>query len=207
MIVFAKYQPHVVDSIFRKPPITMASSNVLFEALVDIQHGMRSNKYTVRSKAIDKLQSIIDNRKIEIVKLFGSNNHSKSSSSSWSQLFDAAHDACIQHVTDIEAKLGLTGLHLIVNKTRDHAVVIQKIIANANSEFNQIPYADILEKCFQCFDNRLMVEHFGMCYLQIVQMHLLACKDNLEDVKINEWSRKLGCVSLIFHKGFELFRL
>lgn len=180
----------------------MASCNVvLSETLLNIQHELRGTRYTVRSKAIERLQSIIDNRNNEIVKLLGDN----SSATSWSKLFDAAHDACIQHISNIEAKLGLTGLHLILNKTRDHAVVIQKIIANANRDFNRIPYSDILEKCFQCFDNRLMIEHFGMCYLQIVQLHLLACKGNLEDVKINEWSRKFNCVVLYFIKDLIYF--
>lgn len=174
-----------------------SSNNVLFENLVSIQQDLRSTKYTVRSKAIEKLQSIIDNRNSEVVNLFAGNNLA-------SELFDAAHDACKQHIKNIEAKLGLTGLHLIINKTRDHVVIIQKIIANANRDFNRILYSEILEKCFQCFDDRLMVEYFGMCYLQIVQQHLLSCKYNLEEVKINEWSRKFNYV-LIYLKDLNYF--
>lgn len=167
----------------------MSSWNVLSENLMTIQRELCSTTYKIRCKAIAKLQSIIDNCNGEILQLLGGSIHSSSSSTSWSLLFDAAHDACLEHTSNIEAKQGLAGLHLIVNRTRDHAINIQKIIATANADFNRIPYACILDKCFQCFDHRYMTEHFGMCYLQIVQKHLLDCKDNLEDVKINEWSR------------------
>lgn len=184
-------------------------------ATIDVE--MRSNRAPVRNKSLERFQSILHNRSDELVKLLGSRADTESQTSdvdmTWSRLFDSAHEACILQVSILESKQATAGIHLIENKNRVHISVIQKIVELANQN-ERLPNSALLERCFQCFGgSRLMRKYFGMCYMQILQMYVLPCPkginstttianqwDNasLEDVKINEWSRKfILCVLLI----------
>lgn len=161
----------------------------LSQTLLQLDIEIRSTKQPVRNKALDKLQSLLDSRSDELVQLLKGNVFK--SDVSWSDLVDSAHEGCIQQVTRLEEIQEQKGLAATANKNELHCNVLQKLVALANRDRVLVPYGSILTKAFHCFGNRWMVQYFGKCYLQIVYRNVLTCElANLQDVKINEWSRK-----------------
>lgn len=206
-------------------------SKALCDNLSTIVVEMRSHRAPVRNKSLERLQTIFDNRSDDLVRLLATDAIQQSSSSSsqsmvvdttWSRLFDSAHEACVQQVTLLETKQAAAGIHLIENKNRLHVGVLQKIVEMANNRCDDddgLSNADILERCFQCFGgSRLMRKYFGMCYMQILHLYILPRRQpsgtatstttttvvvtdqwdnpNLQDLKLNEWSRKYTYIFL-----------
>lgn len=167
----------------------MAAWINLSQTLVKLETEIRSVKQTVRHKAFEKLQTLLDSRSDELAQLLQGQVYQ--AEVGWSDLVDSAHEGCIQQVTRLEESQLQKGLSAIEQKNQLHWNVLQKLIALANRNALNIPYGNILNKAFHCFGNRWMVQYFGMCYLQIVYRNVLTSKEDLEGVKISEWSRKL----------------
>lgn len=166
----------------------MAAWINLSQTLVKIDTEIRSVKQPIRNKALDKLQSLLDSRSDELAELLQGRVYQ--ADVAWADLVDSAHEGCIQQVTRLEENQLQKGLGALEQKNPLHWNVLQKLIALANRNSINIPYTSILSKAFHCFGNRWMVQYFGMCYLQIVYRNVLTSKEDLQEVKISEWSRK-----------------
>lgn len=166
----------------------MAAWINLSQTLVQLDTEIRSVKQPIRNKALEKLQLLLDGRSDELAQLMQGRVYK--AEVGWNDLVDSAHEGCIQQVTRLEESQQQKGLSAIEQKNQLHWNVLQKLIALANRNGPNISYESILSKAFHCFGNRWMVQYFGLYYLQIVYRNVLTYKDDLQEVKINEWSRK-----------------
>lgn len=174
----------------------MAAWINLSQTLVKLDTEIRSVKQPIRNKALEKLQSLLDSRPDELVQLLQGRVYQ--ADVGWSDLVDSAHEGCIQQVTRLEESQQQKGLSAIEQKNPLHWNVLQKLISLANRSGLYVSYGNILNKAFHCFGNRWMVQYFGMCYLQIVYRNVLSGKEDLQEVKISEWSRKLIILYVLF---------
>lgn len=168
----------------------MSSWTTLHQNLVQLQNEIQSTQVLIRQKALNKLNDILDNRKDELIKLL--RGKILALDTSWLQLVDSAHEACLQQSNKLEdfEKNGKSKKTL-ENRNGDHIGALQKIVNVANEGRQQISFNVIFEKCYQCFGNRWMVKYFGMCYLQILHRNVLSYKmGNFGDIKMAEWSSK-----------------
>lgn len=167
---------------------TMAAWLNLSQTLFQLDTEIRSVEQTTRCKALEKLKSMLDSRPDELEQLLQGRIYQ--AEVRWTDLVDSAHEGCIQQSTRLEEMQHQKRLGTVEQKNQLHWNVLQKLIALANRNCLNVPYGNILSKAFHCFGNRWMVQYFGMCYLQIVHRHVLTSKEDLQEVKISEWSRK-----------------
>lgn len=167
----------------------MSILNSLAKELLVIRTEIQSSKPTPRTKALEKLSYIFDNRCEEIVRLLSLAYIE--AETSWTQLFETLNDALQQQTINLEASKGTAGFKTIDNKSNEHINVFQKCINLANRERQNISYRDILDSAFECFKERQMSKYFDLCYLQVVKKNVLQySKGNLAEIKIKDWCRK-----------------
>lgn len=156
--------------------------------LVDIQ----SDKVTIRSKALDSLQQMFENRSDEVVNVLASNQ-----GVSWNGLFLCLH----QSVKAQAARLNEDRCTAATkNRTGDYSNTLTKCIYLANSHTQNITYDAIFDTAFEVFGDVSLRKHFDLCYLQIIRKQILNSCRCLATVKIHQWSRK--CCELHFHSFY-----
>lgn len=148
-----------------------AALRSLLEELHKISAEIESTKSTVRTKALIKLNDIFDNRDDELIVLLS--NTDSESNITWSGLFNLLHGAFVRQTDNLNAGGTSSQLTTLQNKNNDHINVFQKCIAIANREKQNISCTAIVEVAVHCFDERSMVQHFGLCYLQILKRNVL----------------------------------
>lgn len=146
--------------------------------LADIQ----SDKVTVRSKALDSLQLIFDNRSKEVIKALAGNQDV-----SWRGIFMHLHDATKAQAIRLDDSRCTAATK---NRTGDYSTILMKCINLANSQMQNIAYDVIFETAFQAFGDASSRKHFDLCYVQIIHKHILHSRRNLATVEIHQWSRK-----------------
>lgn len=155
------------------------------KSLLDIQ----SDKVTVRTKALESLQHIFDNRSQEVIKVLASKQDV-----SWRGVYMNLHDAVNAQAARLDDSRCTTATK---NRSSDYSNTLMKCINLANSQTQNIAYDVILETAIQSFADVSMRNHFDLCYVQIIRKHILNSRHNLATVKIHQWSRKYW--HLYFH--------
>lgn len=165
----------------------MSAWSTLSRQLVQIEIEIRSAQAPTRHKALDRLKSLMDTRADELAALFEGRHYAPETT--WLSLVHSANEACVQQASRLEKAQNGKGLSAAENKTGDHIVVLQKSMELANADRVNVAYGHVLEWVLHCFGDRWMVRYFGTCYLQVVYEHMLQ-GSNLEEVKLNDWTRK-----------------
>lgn len=160
-------------------------SRELNQTIADIQN----EKVSVRSKALEKLEYIIDNRSEELVKLLLSHEHLETLPN-WEKLYHTIRDAIEAQVLRLESSRSASTFASQQNKNREYVNALQKLIDLANRNKVVIPYKTILNSAFKCFEDRSARKHFDLCFFQIVKKHVLCSKGNLGDILPGEWTSK-----------------
>ncbi|XP_031619505.1 serine/threonine-protein kinase ATM [Contarinia nasturtii] len=185
----------------------MSSATLLLiqirQQLIDI----KNDKITVRSKSLDELHNIFDNRAHELRGIFrlNSNNHHHSDEDetdtfNWSELFDGLHDAVKDQCMRIEAgKRAESQKNSLLAKNDSYKSLLRKCVSLANEYMPNISYAKICHAAFECFETPTICCHFDGLYLQIVKKDILNAKHSLSELKLAEWSRLLSHI-------FELYK-
>lgn len=165
-----------------------AALRTLLEELHSISMDIENAKPTIRTKALLKLNDIFDNRDEELRILF--TNSDTESNITWPSLFNSLHTAignqteCLKTASNSQSSQSTT----LQNKNNDHINVFQKCINIANRDEQIISCTAIIEAATHCFTERLMVQHFGLCYLQIVKKNVLQyVHGNLAVIKEDSW--------------------
>lgn len=176
--------------------MTAALRNLLEElhkASVEIE----STKSTIRTKALVKLNDIFDNRDEELIELLS--NTDSESKVTWFSLFNALHVGIVRQTENLSAGVTSSQLTTLQNKNNDHINVFQKCIGIANREKQNISCTLIVEVTVHCFDERLMVQYFGLCYLQILKRNVLQyVHGNLAVIKEDNWYCE--CKNFLCHR-------
>lgn len=154
-----------------------------------IDFEIRSEKPAIRDKALGKIQQILVNRSDDLTELLSNSNSNVDIT--WSRLFETAHESIVDASGQLAAAPDQKKLSTLKSKVYDKINIIQKIVAlSCQDRVVRISHKSILQKSFQCFRNRCMVQYFGDCYLQIVTKHVLNAKADLSEIKREEWSGK-----------------
>lgn len=149
---------------------------------------IQDEKVTVRTKALEKIQYVIDSRPEEITKLLSLTYFNNQPS--WSDLYIALTRAIQSQATRLDKSRNAANLSSQENKNRDYINAIQKLVQLANSSAIQIQFSVIIESAIQCFKEKYIRKYFDLCFLQIVKKHVLCSKGNLADIKPVEWNSK-----------------
>lgn len=158
-----------------------------------ILNDVRIDKVTVRTKSLESLQRIFDERSDELIKLLSYENEI-----SWTDLYHALHEALKEQAIKLDTCKSANSLVTAQNKNGGYISAIQKCINLANSHHLNVSYRMIFQTVFDCFSNKTICKYFDVCYLQIVRKHILDSRCNLAEVKINEWSREYSSLISIF---------
>lgn len=154
-----------------------------------IEHELRSDKQTVRDKALGKIQHILVNRPDDLTELLST--ATAHADITWSRLFDTAHESNVDAAGLLAATNDAKKLTTLKGKVSDKVNIIQRILTlSCQDRVIRISVKSILQKAFQCFRHRSMVQYFGDCYLQIVTKHILNAKADISEIKPEEWSGK-----------------
>lgn len=153
---------------------------------------LKSDKVTVRSKGLDEFQNIFDNRSKELSALLRSNNNCGDDDDpfSWSNLFEEVHAAVKDQCYRIESSNRLQNQKGLISKNDSYKGALRKCINAANEQMPNVSYTNICTAALECFETPCMRNHFDAVYLQIVFKHILNAKHCLNELKIDEWSRK-----------------
>lgn len=167
--------------------LSQSQQTILNQSLMAIDSELRSDKQSVRDKALAKIQHILVNRTDDLTELLS--NADAYSDITWSRLFDTAHESIVDASGHLAAVQDPKKLSTLKSKVSDKINVIQRIVAiSCQDRVIRISFKSIIQKAFQCFRHRSMVQYFGDCYLQIVTKHVLHAKADLSEIKQEEWS-------------------
>lgn len=165
---------------------------------MSIDFELRSEKQAIRDKALGKIQHILVNRTDDLTDLLSNSN--STSDISWSRLFDTAHESIVDAAGHLAATQEQKKLSTLIGKVSDKINIIQRIVTlSCQDHVIRISLKSILEKAFQCFRHRSMVQYFGDCYLQIVTKHVLHAKADLSEIKQEDWSGRFRLSIKIFY--------
>lgn len=169
--------------------LSQSQLSILGQSLLTIDFEIRSDKPAIREKALVKIQQILVNRSDDLTELLS--NSSPTTDITWSRLFETAHESIVDASGQLAATQDEKKLKTLKSKVHDKINIIQRIVAlSCQDRVVRISHKSILQKSFQCFRNRCMVQYFGDCYLQIVIKHVLNAKADLSEIKREEWSGK-----------------
>lgn len=158
------------------------SLNNLHRDLRTIYADIGNAKVTIRLKALTNLNTIFDNRDEDILKLLSENDDIL-----WKDLFEAVHDAVIAQANSLANSTG-KALDSALKKNLDHISVLQKCIGIANRKDQYVPLDCVVGVIIHCFDERPMVEHFAVYYMQILKRNVLEYTyGNLALVGMDKW--------------------
>ncbi len=173
----------------RPKMLSQSQLSILSQSLMTIDFELRSDKQTVRDKALGKIQHILVHRTDEVTELLA--NQNVNSDITWSRLFETAHESIVDAAGQLAATEDAKKLTTLKGKIGDKINVMQRIVSlSCQDRVIRISFKSILQKVFQCFRHRAMVQYFGDCYLQIVTKHVLNAKADLSEIKQEEWSGK-----------------
>lgn len=158
------------------------SSDILERDIEKLLGDIRSDKVTVRTKALESLQQIFDNRSRELIKLLGTKRDV-----TWIGLHRNLHDALKAQADRLEDPRCTTATK---NRSGDYSTALMKCVDIANAQTQNITYEALLETAFEAFAYNAMRKHFDLCYVQIIRKHVLKSRRKLATVKISQWSRK-----------------
>lgn len=164
----------------------MSSLECLSRELNQIIGEVRHEKITVRTKALEKLEYIIDSRSDELTKLLSQTYFE--TQPSWDDLFTELVAAIQAQASRLESGRGANTASQ-QSKNRDYVNAIRKLIDLANKSKATIPYSSILDSAFECFEDEFTRKHFDLCFFQIVKKHVLSSKGNLAKVTLDNWKR------------------
>lgn len=169
--------------------LSQSQQSILNQSLMSIDFELRSEKQTIRDKALGKIQHILVNRTDDLTELLSNSN--SNSDITWSRLFETAHESIVDAAGQLAGTQEQRKLTTLKGKVSDKINIIQRIVTlSCQDRVIRISLKSILQKAFQCFRHRSMVEYFGDCYLQIVTKHVLNAKADLSEIKQEEWSGK-----------------
>lgn len=173
--------------------LAQSQLSILSQSLMTIDFEIRSDKQTIREKALRQIQHILFNRSDDLVELLSNSNSTVDIT--WCRLFETAHESIVEASGRLAAAADQRKLSLLKSKIDDKINIIQKIVLlSCQDRVIRISHKSILQKSFQCFRNRCMVQYFGDCYLQIVTKHVLNAKADLSEIKCDEWSGKFSII-------------
>lgn len=147
----------------------------------------KDEKVTVRTKALDYLQSVFDERGQELQRILAPQ---KDNDFDWTEFFSQLQDIIKDQCNRLDSCKTENTLATAKNKNGSYESILVKCINLSNERMPNIAHMTICDAAFDCFKTPTMLKYFGACYLKIIDKHILRSKYNLDDVKVSKWSSK-----------------
>lgn len=167
----------------------MATTSILINEIKQTFIDLKSDKVTVRTKALDNLNNLIDNRSTEI-------NHvllSDGNDTDWSYVYGELHIAITEQVARLDSSRSTASQSSLQNRNDGFKSALTKCINLANEKAVNVSLQKICSTAFECFGNATFRKYFHTCYLKIVNRKVLNANSNLDELRISDWSRKSIC--------------
>ncbi|XP_058447128.1 serine/threonine-protein kinase ATM [Malaya genurostris] len=163
----------------------MASLSILDRDLCGVLTEMRSDKITQRSKAFEKLEAILNNREEDILRYMSEQKFD----TNWQDVLEATHHGIHkQNRKMVETNSKGSSGGLPDSKCIIYIKVIQKVVDLAmNRGTPQIKFSELIKRTLDVLGDPEMLEHFGTCYVQILQKYVLNSKHDLTVITYDEW--------------------
>lgn len=173
--------------------------NQVRQILIDL----KSEKATVRSKGLDEFHNILDNRSKELSAILRSNNNYSDDEDpfTWMHLFEEVHGAVKDQCYRIDSGNRSQSQKGLIGKNDGYKEALRKCINAANEHIPNVSYTKICNAALECFDTSCIRKHFDAVYLQIVFKHILNAKHCLNELKVDEWSRKSNISTFSLQHG------
>lgn len=155
---------------------------ILLHDLETILGNIQSDKVTIRTKALESLQQLFDDRSDEVNRVLASKQDV-----SWKTVYVSLHEAVKAQAIRLDDSRCTTTTK---NRSGDYSNALLKCVNLANAKVQNIGHDVILESAFQAFADVSLQKHYALCYVQIVRKQVLNPRHNLAKVKVNQWSRK-----------------
>uniref|UniRef100_A0A182SNQ9 Uncharacterized protein n=1 Tax=Anopheles maculatus TaxID=74869 RepID=A0A182SNQ9_9DIPT len=158
---------------------------VMDRDLCSLMVEMPSEKVTVRQKAFNKMNTILNNREEDFLAYMSSDSFE----TGWSTLFDATYHG-------IQKQSYATNKGQTQSKNYDYVMVLHKLIELAmdREEAPQLSYGQLIGSFVHAMSDQALREGFGMCFLQVLQKFVLSSKWCLTTVNYEQWKDILdGC--------------
>ncbi|XP_055549557.1 serine/threonine-protein kinase ATM [Wyeomyia smithii] len=174
----------------------MSSLAVLDRDLCGVLAEMRSEKISQRTKAFEKLELMLDNREEDMLRYMAEQKYD----TGWPDLLDAAHHGIQKQNRKLNETSASTGAtNNVSSKCYAYIKAIQKIVDLAmNREEAHIKFSELIRRCCDALSDSSMLQNFGVCYVQILQKHVLNSKWDLTVITYDEWL-------VILTRSFELY--
>lgn len=172
----------------------MSSMTALLVQVKQILIDLKSDRVTVRNKAVDEFHNILDNRSKELSAILRSNSNISDDEDPflWSHLFDEVHSAVKDQCYRIDTGNRSQSQKGLITKNDGYKEALRKCINAANEHIPNVSYTKICTAVLECFEVPCVRAHFDAVYLQIVFKHILNAKHSLNELKIDVWSRKFS---------------
>ncbi|XP_030382015.1 serine/threonine-protein kinase ATM [Scaptodrosophila lebanonensis] len=178
--------------------------------MVDLCSGMtrilgelRSDHAPTRNKAIEQLDQKLNNSKEDLLALL----KKKHVELTWQEIFNTAVSATIKHATSI-SECRPDKAQTLKNKSNNYSKVLNNII-NYNLEADKnyfLGKTTIVDTFEEGFKKRIVVEHFGLTFLNMLERGIYMSPINVRQIKVNEYSRILSYLFEVNVEGDELLR-
>lgn len=193
----------------------MSSLSILDRDLCGILAEMRSEKMTQRQKAFEKLELILNNREEDILRYMAE----KKFDNNWQDLLEAAHHGIQKQNRKMFEPNAAASAE---SKSYIYIKVVQKVVDLAmNRGEPQIQFSELIRRSMDVLSDHAMLRYFGVCYVQILQKHVLNSKWDLTVITYDEWitiltrcfelyddgrvakQNVVGCLTLAVRKSLE----
>ncbi|XP_055632335.1 serine/threonine-protein kinase ATM [Toxorhynchites rutilus septentrionalis] len=161
----------------------MSSLAILDRELCSIVDEMRSGKVTQRQKAFEKLELILNSREDDILRYMAANKYD----TNWKDILGAAHHG-IKIQNDRMGEPNTVGALSAEGKSYIYIKVVQKVVDLAmNRNEPEISFDELIKRIIEVLNDSSMAKYFCVCYIQILQKHVLNTKWDLTVIRAEQW--------------------
>lgn len=151
------------------------------------------DKVKTRNSAFDVLFKYFESKRDEFVELLSDEDQTELS---WESVYETLHRSTKNQASRIENK---KCTNAAIARNSDHTKAIKELIDLARMSHNPFDYNVVLEKTFDCFDDKVCRENFGESYMKIASDYLGKSVENLSNVKLASWSSEFLFYSYFPH--------
>lgn len=142
---------------------------------------IRSDKVTVRTKALESLQHIFEGRSRDFTELLSTELYC---GVTWKDLLRSLHEAVKAQADRLDDPRCTTATK---NHSGAYLTTLMKYLDLANDQTQNIAYDAIFEIVFEAFAGAATRKHFDHWYVQIIRKHVLKSHRTLATVEISHW--------------------
>ncbi|XP_037926339.1 serine/threonine-protein kinase ATM isoform X2 [Hermetia illucens] len=150
---------------------------------------IRSDSQPSRNKAVESLNSVLSNRKSDIIDCI--TNPEYGSSLNWSTLFNNAFEGIIKHSVKLEESKNSRSFSTLNNKNPVFAAVVSKIIEYAIEAKSPLKCGLLIEAVTTGLENQIVYDHFGTLLFRIIDTGFIVVGGNLAGVKLSDLTNLL----------------